>query len=95
MFWHTKPIKIHKIQLYSHYGQRCFPLSVLLLTHQASKVCVRVKLYKLPASAKVKNAWIHTYIHTQSIDPSSVQDGMNMKLVTKKKGKERKGRRGR
>jgi hypothetical protein len=56
---------------------------------------VRVKLYKLPASAKVKNAWIHTYIHTQSIDPSSVQDGMNMKLVTKKKGKERKGRRGR
>ena len=49
---------------------------MLLLTHQASKVCVRVKLYKLPASAKVKNTWnctstiqlcstyIHTYIHT-------------------------------
>jgi hypothetical protein len=29
-------------------------------------------------------------MQTHSIDPSSVEDGMNMKLVTKKKGNERK-----
>jgi hypothetical protein len=29
------------------------------------------------------------------MDPSSVEDGMSMKLVTKKKGKDRKERRGR
>jgi hypothetical protein len=36
-----------------------------------------------------------TYIQKHSIDPSSVQNSMNMKLVTKKNGKERKERRGR
>jgi homogentisate 1,2-dioxygenase len=38
---------------------------------------------------------VHTYIQTHSIDPSSIQDGMNVKLVTKKKKKQTKERRGR
>ena len=41
------------------------------------------------------HTYTHTYIQTHSIDPSSVQDGMNMILVTKNKGKEKKERRGR
>jgi hypothetical protein len=71
-----------------------FPANVVRVYTGKIGYCIEVWVKEHHQHIPLKHTYIyiHTYIQTHSIDPSSIQDGMNMKLVTKKNRKERRGR---